>query len=123
MWRPSAADQPEAGAHRLPEADGRHALLLESGSRLASLWTQTRVNSIHHQALATSGRCQVVARADDGVIEAIEGPEGDFVLGLQWHPEKHPASDRAALFQAFVAACRAGRSAARVGADGAQRVD
>ena len=38
---------------------------------------------------ATSGRGLVVtARADDGVIEAVELPGARFVLAVQWHPEE-----------------------------------
>jgi putative glutamine amidotransferase len=44
------------------------------------------------------------------VIEAIEGPEADFVLGVQWHPEKHAVEARASLFEGFVHACTEPRS-------------
>ena len=45
------------------------------------------VNTRHVQALATVGDGLVVsARAPDGVVEAIERPDGSFV-GLQFHPE------------------------------------
>jgi putative glutamine amidotransferase len=40
----------------------------------------------------------VSGRAEDGVIEAIELAEGDWVLGVQWHPE---ANDRSRLFGAL----------------------
>jgi Predicted glutamine amidotransferases len=30
----------------------------------------------------------VSALADDGVVEAIEMPERNFVIGVQWHPER-----------------------------------
>lgn len=50
-------------------------------------------NSFHHQAVRNVGKgMQVAARSVDGVIEAIEpvanGPlSGQFILGVQWHPE------------------------------------
>jgi putative glutamine amidotransferase len=100
-----ATDLPEAASHQLPEATGRHELHIEANSRLATLWKDARVNSLHHQALETPGRCRVVARAADDVIEAIEGPGPDFVLGVQWHPEKQAAQARAGLFEGFVRAC------------------
>jgi putative glutamine amidotransferase len=60
------------------------------------------VNSSHHQAVATPGDgLRIVARCpDDGVIEAVENdpdwagenhPSGrshQFLLGVQWHPER-----------------------------------
>lgn len=66
------------------------------------------VNSSHHQAVADPGSLLVCAWADDGTIEACEDPSGDFVLGVQWHPE-HPdrrEQDRP-LLRAFVEASAA----------------
>jgi putative glutamine amidotransferase len=70
------------------------------------------VNSRHHQAVAEPGEgLSVVARADDGVVEAIEAETGDrFVLGVQWHPENMSQQDHVAIFRAFRAACLAGVS-------------
>jgi putative glutamine amidotransferase len=70
------------------------------------------VNSSHHQAIDRPGdQMRVVARSpQDGVIEALEGQfPGQFVVAVQWHPERtydvSPASQ--ALFRAFVEAARA----------------
>ena len=46
-----------------------------------------RINSAHHQAVRDPGTAQVSARAEDGVIEAIESASYRFCLGVQWHPE------------------------------------
>jgi putative glutamine amidotransferase len=69
-----------------------------------------RVNSRHHQAVGTVAPGFVVtARAEDGVVEAIEKPDAPFCIGVQWHPENFWRSGRfAGLFDAFVAA--AGRT-------------
>jgi gamma-glutamyl-gamma-aminobutyrate hydrolase PuuD len=102
------SDRPDAGPHRLPEAGARHGLRVEPGSQLAKLLGDAAgpVNSSHHQGVAEPGRgLRVAARADDGLIEAIEG-EG-FCLGVQWHPERMPDPHRARLFGGFVEACRA----------------
>lgn len=65
------------------------------------------VNSDHHQAVATVGAGVVVsATAADGVIEAIEAPDHRFVLGVQWAPEFAVSAADAALFDAFLEACR-----------------
>ena len=68
-----------------------HQIKIEADSLLAQLaggetW---RVNSSHHQAIKKVGRAlRVIARATDGVIEAVVDPRPDrFVLGVQWHPE------------------------------------
>lgn len=46
------------------------------------------VASWHHQAVRDAGRLRVIARASDGVIEAIDDPARGFYLGVQWHPER-----------------------------------
>jgi putative glutamine amidotransferase len=69
------------------------------------------VNSSHHQAIGIAGDgLRVSARSpEDGVVEAVEGaPDGvggNFVLGVQWHPERtfdDSAASRA-LFSRFIA--------------------
>jgi putative glutamine amidotransferase len=69
------------------------------------------VNSSHHQAVAEAGdELRVVAVSPrDGVIEAIEGSSPDqFVLGVQWHPERTCDKSAAsqAIFSALVNAAR-----------------
>lgn len=62
------------------------------------------VNSSHHQAVGVLGDGLVKsAWSEDGVIEAAEGHGDQFLLGVQWHPERVLANKAAqALFQAFV---------------------
>ena len=46
------------------------------------------VNSFHHQAVSDPGpHLRAVARAKDGVIEAVESTEHKPFVGVQWHPE------------------------------------
>jgi len=102
-------DRPTASDHRLPEADGRHALRVEAGTRLAAVLGPAPgpVNSLHHQAVDEPGAgLRVAARAEDGIVEAVEDPEHGFCVGVQWHPEKMEGLHRDRLFAAFVAACR-----------------
>jgi putative glutamine amidotransferase len=49
----------------------------------------------------------VSARADDGVVEAIEAPDRPFVVGVQWHPEAMYDSEPAcrSLMDNFAKAC------------------
>lgn len=102
-------DLPDASAHRVSDAGARHQIAPLPGSRLAeAIGAEPRsVNSLHHQAVADPGSgLSISARAEDGVIEAIERSGSGFCLGVQWHPEKldgDPASQ--ALFAAFVSAC------------------
>jgi putative glutamine amidotransferase len=107
-------DLPEAGEHRLPEEKGRHLIRVEPGTLLEAVLGRDEepVNSAHHQAVATPGAgLRVSARAEDGVIEAVEGARERFCLGVQWHPERLADAHRRSLFAAFVSAA-GGRSEA-----------
>jgi putative glutamine amidotransferase len=56
----------------------------------------------------------VVARSEDGIIEAVEGDGEQWVVGVQWHPEwlvkNH--DEMLALFRAFRDVCQSGRISA-----------
>ncbi len=124
VWRNGTLTQhiPETGIDHQPGRDVHeaHALQVEPGSRLAGILAHgeaagpapVMVNSSHHQAVEKAGDAlQVVARSSvDGIIEAVEDPTSrQFVLGVQWHPERtfglQPGSR--ALFEAFIEAARA----------------
>jgi putative glutamine amidotransferase len=88
-----------------------HAVTIEPGTLLASVMgaTTIEVNSYHHQAANDLGRgLRAVAWSPDGVVEAIEAPGREFVLGVQWHAESMVETPgHEGLFPAFVAAARA----------------
>lgn len=71
--------------------------------------THLSVNSMHHQAVKAAAPDFIVsARAEDGIVEAIEDPNRKFMLGVQWHPEHMWQSYDSArrIWSAFVSACR-----------------
>ena len=90
-------------------SDYCHMVHIEPGSTLHTLFgDQIWTNSFHHQSVKDLGRgLRVTARAEDGIVEAIELEDYPFGLGIQWHPEgmfeeedsMHP------LFEAFIQAC------------------
>jgi putative glutamine amidotransferase len=46
------------------------------------------INSLHNQAIDRIGRgLRVSGRDLDGIVQAVEDPQHDFLLGVQWHPE------------------------------------
>jgi putative glutamine amidotransferase len=106
------------------EVQKAHSVVVTPGSRLASLLGAVSedgsgifVNSSHHQAIDRPGQELVVTAIspEDGVIEALESVEpAQFVVGVQWHPERTYESSVAsrALFAAFLEAARSwsGRS-------------
>jgi putative glutamine amidotransferase len=94
--------------HEGPEP--HHDITLDTGSRLAQLagTNQARVNSSHHQSVLQPGNSlRVVAHAPDGVIEAVEWTgDANWIVGVQWHPERMVATDELSqtLFRALAAA-------------------
>ena len=68
-----------------------HPIALAEDSWLAGRLDATDliVNTLHHQALRDiAPGLRVIARAPDGVVEAVEGAGDSFVLGVQCHPEE-----------------------------------
>ena len=60
----------------------------QQSSILHSPFSILHVNSFHPQAVDETGpRFRVVAKSDDGIIEAMESTEYKSILGVQWHPE------------------------------------
>jgi putative glutamine amidotransferase len=100
--------------HRQKESgrEPTHTVRIEPRSRLAGIVDDEEldVNSFHHQAVNELGRdLRAVSWAPDGVIEAIEDPDGQLYLGVQWHAETLVHFERhAALFEALVEAAAAG---------------
>jgi putative glutamine amidotransferase len=88
-----------------------HEVAITPQTRLATIMDDgsPRVNSLHHQALKeVPSALTVVARAPDGIVEAVEITDHPFALGVQWHPEELADGDARAqgLFDALVAACQ-----------------
>jgi putative glutamine amidotransferase len=73
---------------RAPGNTIAHDVSCTPGSLIATLMGERKgVNSLHHQTLDRIGEGLVVtARADDGVVEAVESV-GEPILAVQWHPE------------------------------------
>lgn len=113
VWRGGALIQDlQTGVNHKPGREVReaHRVSVMGGSTLEQIAGQKEltVNSSHHQGLARPGDgLTIVARsAEDGLIEAVEGVEDQFVIAVQWHPERSFDYDTAskAMFSAFVKA-------------------
>ena len=96
-------DRPGTRRHA-PAGQGfvRHGVEFKVNSRLAAITSAggLEVDSHHHQGVDRIGDGLVAtAWADDGVIEALEDPDRNYLVGVQWHPE---AGDDLALFRALI---------------------
>lgn len=89
-----------------------HPVEVEEGSLLSRALggeTLVQANSAHHCCVERLGeRVRLVARATDGVPEAIEVEGQRFCVGVQWHPEYtwRTVGTDLTLWRSFVDACR-----------------
>jgi putative glutamine amidotransferase len=96
-----------------------HEVRVAEGTRLAGTFGAgpLLVNSMHHQGVRELGSGLVAtAHAPDGLVEALEGTGGSWLLAVQWHPEALTDGDAKSrrLFAEFVEAAREWKGAAVV---------
>jgi putative glutamine amidotransferase len=95
--------------------DALHDASFEPGIVLnLSAAPQLVINSSHHQSVLEPGRgLRITAHAPDGVVEAVEWTgDSDWVVGVQWHPERTPDHALAqALFRQLLAAAHEAQEA------------
>ena len=93
------------------EDSALHRIFISPGSKLAAIVGSggiVRVNSRHRQCITEQNKAgKLLASAyslEDGVIEGLESPEHQWIIGVQFQPERRleipPHFDR--LFQSFV---------------------
>jgi putative glutamine amidotransferase len=90
----------------------QHDVIITEDGILKELFSakQFSVPTSHHQSVRKVGKqLKVVATAEDGVIEAIEMQDRDFVVGVQWHPERDYETNRP-LFEKLITASQGRRS-------------
>lgn len=85
---------PVSGHAEDEDGSARHHIYVAPGSKLASVVGAggfVRVNSRHRVGIRDAQRSSELMTAayavDDGVIEAIEGPDYSLVVGVQFRPE------------------------------------
>lgn len=98
------------GDDRHLEAPGtfsEHEVELEQGSLAARAAGATRIHvkSHHHQGVAELGEGLAASghSLPDGIVEAVESSDRDFVLGVLWHPE---VDQRSKIIAALIGAAR-----------------
>jgi putative glutamine amidotransferase len=93
--------------------DAMHSVQFDAGCLLnLSGAPRADVNSSHHQSVHEPGHgLRTTARAPDGIVEAVEwNGDSNWVVGVQWHPERMPADPQTqALFNGLLTAARQAR--------------
>lgn len=114
LWQDVSLRPDPTFRHQQQEMDSccvSHKVLIEKDSILHSLFgSELLTNSYHHQSVRETGRgLKVTARAQDGVVEALEADGGyPFLLALQWHPECFVVLENnpmAPIFAKLIEAC------------------
>ncbi|MDE3110981.1 MAG: gamma-glutamyl-gamma-aminobutyrate hydrolase family protein, partial [Acidobacteriota bacterium] len=87
----------------------RHPIEVIPGTPLADWYGRKniRVNSYHHQGIRRlARRFRPMAQAPDGLVEAYFDPRANFLVGLQFHPERMLPEHRGNMrvWEAFAAA-------------------
>ena len=112
------AEKPGTNAHgktdlaaSATKGDLEHGATLAADSHLQKLAgaREVKINSSHHQAIDKPGyKLRVTALGTDGIVEGVElESHQDWVIGVQWHPERLPDDAFAQkLFADFVGAAR-----------------
>lgn len=87
------------GTHKIVDAGGTnigvkteaHSITIDKDSKLYKLLggrEKVMVNTSHQYAVGKLGSgLKIVAKADDGIVEAIESTDGSLMNGVQFHPE------------------------------------
>jgi putative glutamine amidotransferase len=88
-----------------------HLITIKEGSLLYEILggvEQIEVNSSHHQAIKDlASSLEATAWSEDRYIEAVEGKGEEFLLGVQFHPERLIENEVFLnMFKSFVNACR-----------------
>jgi putative glutamine amidotransferase len=113
LWQDVNVEGPTPNEHIEHDREPRdllvHELEVEPGTLLARTLGEThlRVNSLHHQAIRDLGpSLKAVAHSPDGLVEGVELPDHEFVLGIQCHPEELSPKEKwaARLFAGLVEA-------------------
>jgi putative glutamine amidotransferase len=116
LFQDVGSHYPAAIKHdHFPQPDGKpardflaHEVRVAAGARLGRYLAadSVPVNSMHHQGIKRLAPGLVAsAWAPDGLIEGVEGTNGHYLVGVQWHPEELTALEgQRRLFTEFLAA-------------------
>ena len=94
-----------------PRFEHSHEVNVIKDTPLYSLVGAERIkaNSFHHQAIKDIGEgLEIMAQADDGIIEAVYAKNRKYLRAYQWHPERIYQIDKnqALIFEEFISACK-----------------
>ena len=100
-------------AHRQnePKFSPSHDVKIVANTPLHEMMGTEKIkgNSFHHQAIKTLGKgLEIMAFAEDGIIEAVYLCGKRYIRAYQWHPERLFETDtqNRMIFEDFIHACK-----------------
>ena len=100
----------ENNTHRVKEERYVHKVILEDTNILMDILGKKEfmVNSKHTYCVDKLGDLKLLAKSDDGIIEAVQVKNKKFIVGLQWHPESMFSYDNIQhkIFDYFIKICK-----------------
>ena len=101
---------PDVVGHESHSGGTMQTYTLDGDSKLEAMVGDASIDgkSYHHQAVKDLGAgLRIVARGEDGTVEALESTERPWLVGVQWHPERTLGDTKTRrLFEEFIAAAR-----------------
>lgn len=93
-----------------PKFATSHDVRVVENTPLSQLVKMDRIhaNSFHHQAIKTFGKgLEVMAIADDNIVEAFYLKGDRYLRAYQWHPERlfETDTDNRRIFEDFISVC------------------
>lgn len=94
-----------------PELATQKLKIIDEENMLYDLYGESvGINSFHHQVINKMGvGLTVIAKTEDGIIEAFQKKDYNFLYGIQWHPEMMTArgnEEMKKLFVKFIESCK-----------------
>lgn len=94
-----------------PKSEPSHSVRVEKDTPLYALTGKEIIpaNSFHHQAVKTLGSgLEIMALAEDGIIEAVYSSGRQYIRAYQWHPERLFGIDtqNRLIFEDFIRVCK-----------------
>lgn len=96
---------PDAMPH---EKGALHEVMISKNTKLFDIVRQdlVSVKSYHHQAVKDIGSgLKQSAQTQDNIVEGIESADGEYILGIQWHPELEESESSKKIFESFIEEC------------------
>ena len=113
LYQDMPSEKPSTVLHRQEDfgSTPAHSVSLVADTPLSSLIKQEhmQVNSLHHQAIKKLGDgLEIMALAEDGIVEALYLRGEQYLRAYQWHPERMFDTDAQSrlIFADFINACK-----------------